>query len=428
MTTKNPDKEALKSDAPDAGGGLYSRRRFVQRGVAGAATLAAAGSVFADAPDSWRQQGEAFSNYGQPLQGTLGSRQQPIRWITSNSAVTGDGVSWTPLHDLAGTITPNGLHFERHHNGVAVVDPDSWELIINGAVGRSLAFNLDGLHRLPMVSRIAFLECGGNSNSLWHPNAVQAPAGFLHGLVSCAEWTGVRLSTLIDAVSPTTDAKWLVADGYDSAGVTVSLPLNELPEDAMLALYQNGETLRAENGYPARLLIPGWEGVTNLKWLRSLTLTDRPAMTRYDTVSYTDLLKDGTVERFSFEMGVKSLITSPSPGHTIPGTGLHEISGLAWTGAGVITRVELSADGGKSWADAELQQPVLDRAFTRFRAAWQWDGNPAVLKSRATDERGRVQPERQALIEEKGSNVYYHYNAVLAWAVAANGSLSHVYA
>ena len=415
--------EELSRRPPDAGGGLYSRRRFIGGGAVGLVSLATAARAAADRPKSWLEPGGEFTNYGQPGP----DQKNVIRWISAEPALPGNGVSWTPLHDMEGTITPNGLHFERHHNGVPQIESASWELVIHGLVERSLAFDLDALHRYPLQSKIAFIECGGNSNSLWYPTPVQSAAGYMHGLLSCSEWTGVPLSSLLAEAGVQPDAKWLVADGLDGSGVTVSLPLEKVLDDTLVALYQNGEPLRVENGYPARLLVPGWEGVRNLKWLRSLQITDKPLMSRFDTVSYTDLLKDGTAERFSFEMEVKSFITSPSPGQTLTAPGFYEIRGLAWTGNGMVERVEVSADGGKSWVEASLQEPVLDKALTRFRAPWQWDGSPALLKSRAYDQQGTVQPERDDLIARKGSNVYYHYNGIIVWSVASDGSISHVY-
>jgi len=408
---------------PDAAGGLYSRRNFIQGSAVGLTTLAAAGKVVAESPASWRQPGSGFTNYGQPRE----HQDSPIRWISATGSNPVDGVSWTPLHQLDGMITPNGLHFERHHNGVPDVDTDTWKVTIHGNVHTSLEFDLDTLHRYPMSSKIAFIECGGNSNSLWHPSPVQTEAGYVHGLVSCSEWTGVRLSVLLEECGLKPDARWLIADGLDSAGVIASLPIEKVLDDTLIALYQNGEPVRPENGFPARLLVPGWEGIVNVKWLRSLQLAAQPLMSRFDTVSYTDLLKDGTAERFTFEMGVKSVITSPSPGQTLTAPGFYEITGLAWTGNGIVERVEISADGGQSWAKATLQEPVLDKAMTRFRIPWPWDGSPVVLKSRAYDTLGRVQPERADLIEAKGTNVYYHYNGIIAWSVGENGRVHHVY-
>jgi len=393
-------------------------------GVLAPGALIGAATDDSGIPASWRVPGSGFSNYGQPRD----ARDSPIRWISADRSVPGAGVSWTPLHDLEGIITPNGLHFERHHNGVPDIDPTTWKLGIHGLVDKALTFDLDALHRYPMTSKIAFIECGGNSNSLWRSPPPQAPAGYVHGLVSCCEWTGVPLSLLLNEAGLQSGARWLVADGLDAAGVSVSIPVEKVMDDTLVALFQNGEPLRPENGFPARLLVPGWEGIVNVKWLHGFQLTDRPLMSRFDTVSYTDLGSDGTAERFSFEMGIKSLITSPSPGQSLDGPGFYELKGLAWTGNGVVARVEVSADGGITWVDAVLQEPVLDKALTRFRAPWHWDGANAILKSRAYDSLGQVQPEREALLKRKGSNAYYHYNAILSWSVDADGSVRHVYA
>ncbi len=408
----------------------FSRRKFIQRGAGGVAGALVAGSGFAaefatgEAPASWKVPGRGFSNYGRPRD----SRSSPIRWISADRSIAGNGVSWTPLHQLEGMITPNGLHFERHHNGVPEIDPATWKLTVHGQVDKPLVFDLNALHRYPMTSKIAFIECGGNSNSMWRSKPTQAPAGYLHGLVSCSEWTGVSLSLLLQEAGLKPDARWLVADGLDAAGVSVSIPIEKIMQDTLVALYQNGEPVRPENGFPARLLVPGWEGVVNVKWLNSLQLTDRPLMSRFDTVSYTDLQKDGEAERFSFEMGIKSSITSPSPGESLSAPGLYEIRGLAWTGNGVVARVEVSADGGKTWLEATLQEPVLDKALTRFRIPWHWNGTGAILKSRAYDTFARVQPEREVLLNDKGSNAYYHYNAIVSWSVDSDGSVRHVYA
>ncbi len=406
-----------------------TRRKFIRNGAGGMAAMLATGATSGSAsatpetPPSWRVPGNGFSNYGQPRN----ARDSPIRWISADRSVAGNGVSWTPLHELEGMITPNGLHFERHHNGVPIIDPATWKLTVYGQVDQPLTFDLNALHRYPMTSKIAFIECGGNSNSLWRSPPSQAPAGYVHGLVSCSEWTGVPLSLLLDEAGLKPDARWLVADGLDAAGVTVSIPIEKIMDDTLIALYQNGEPVRPENGFPARLLVPGWEGIVNVKWLHSFQLSDRPLMSRFDTVSYTDLLKSGTARRFSFEMGVKSLITSPSPGQSLSARGFHELRGLAWTGSGLVARVEVSADGGKTWNKAALQEPVLDKALTRFRAPWHWDGTSAILKSRAYDEFGHVQPERKDLLSSKGANGYYHYNAIVSWSVDPDGSIRHVF-
>ena len=367
--------------------------------------------------------GLPFSNYGQPSP----HEHRVIRWISANPMAPANGVSWTPLHDLEGTVTPNSLHFERHHNGVPQLDPARHRLLLDGMVERPLQFSLDALGRYPMVSRLCFIECGGNSSAAWRRQPLQAHAGYFHGLISCSEWTGVSLATLLAEAGADPQAGWLIAEGADAAGVSVSLPVPGIIDHALLALYQNGERIRPENGYPLRLVVPGWEGIVNVKWLRRLKLASEPLMSRYETAKYTDLLPDGRARQFSFPMQVKSLITRPSVGFNLPGPGAYEISGLAWSGKGRIHRVEVSVDGGKSWQSARLQEPVLPACLTRFRAAWRWEGVPAVLVSRAIDENGEVQPSRDALLAARGEHSRYHYNGLVSWLVRGDGAVEHVY-
>jgi len=373
-------------------------------------------------PPSWRTPGGEFSNYGQP------SPDGPIRWVSTEPGAPGTGVAWTPLHELEGTLVPNGLHFERHHAGIPALDSQAWHLVVEGRVTRPSTLDLATLLRMPRHSRQAFIECAGNSSALWRPEPVQAPVGWLHGLVSCSEWTGVSLRQVLDRVGVAASARWLIAEGLDAAGMTVSLPLDSLPAHSMIALYQNGEPLRAAHGFPARLMLPGLEGVVQVKWLGRLTLSDRPAMSRFDTVAYTDLQADGVSHRFTRTLGVKSLITSPFVGQRLP-CGAQELSGLAWSGAGAITRVDITVDGGRRWWPARLDGAARDRAFTRFRATWPRGvaSEPAVIASRAVDSAGRVQPRRREMLRRRGGDPRYHYNAVTALSVSADGGVAHGY-
>jgi sulfane dehydrogenase subunit SoxC len=337
-------------------------------------------------------------------------------------------VSFTPLERLHGTITPNSLHFERHHSGVPDIDPDGHRLLIHGMVRRSLTFTMDALMRYPTVTRTQFIECSGNSGTNLASAPQQAPCGVLHGLMSCSEWTGVPLSILMDEAGVDAGAAWVLAEGADAAAMSRSVPLEKIMDDAMVALYQNGERLRPENGYPMRLFLPGFEGNMSVKWLRRLKVNAEPTMTRDETSHYTDVMLDGRALILTLEMGVKSIITSPSTGLNLREPGLYEISGLAWSGQGRVARVEVSADGGRTWADAALSEPVLSKSFTRFRMAWRWNGGPAVLKSRAIDETGAVQPTRDTLVAEFGERQNYHNNGIQAWAVAEGGEVSNVFA
>ncbi|HTT07873.1 MAG TPA: sulfite dehydrogenase [Gammaproteobacteria bacterium] len=407
-----------------AGNGLLHRRVFLKNSAWLAAGLTTAATAETLTTPPWmRVPGKPFSNYGKPS-----PHEQVIRWISANAAVPGNGVSWTPLQDLEGMLTPSGLHFERHHNGVPQIDPVLHRLLIHGMVQRPLIFTMDDLARYPLRSHMIFLECGGNSNAGWREEPVQNTVGGFNGLVSCNEWTGVPLSILLDEAGIDPKAVWLVAEGADAIAMNVSLPVKKAMDDCILAIYQNGERVRPENGYPLRLIVPGWEGVLNVKWLRRLEATTRPVMSRNETAKYTELTPSGKARQFTFFMDAKSVITAPSPGRNLNGPGFYEISGLSWSGRGRIRKIEVSADGGKTWGEAALQEPVLSRCFTRFRMAWRWNGGPAILKSRATDETGYVQPERAALVAERGRNGYFHYNAIIAWEVGEDGKLHHVYA
>jgi len=409
-----------------AGNGLLHRRAF----IAGAGALAGAASAdpaFAEAlaVEPWMTApGTPFTGYGQPSRFEAGV----LRTYANPPNAPGAGAARTPLHRLHGAITPNGLHFERSHSGVPDVDPDKHRLLIHGLVARPLVFSLETLERYPMESRIAFIECGGNSAALNQPEPAKSNVQTLHGLLSCAEWTGVRLATLLDEAGVDPAARFVLAEGGDAASMSRSVPLAKALDDAMIALYQNGERIRPSNGYPMRLLLPGFEGNMQVKWLRRLKLVAEPVMTKDETSKYTLLQPDGSALQFVFPMEAKSVITHPSAEQTLRGPGLYEVSGLAWSGGGRIARVEVSADGGRSWAEALLQEPVLSKALTRFRLPWRWDGGPAVLQSRAIDETGNVQPSRETLLARRGPRALYHFNAIASWGVAPGGEVSHVYA
>lgn len=414
-----------------AGNGLLHRRVFL--GGAGA-LLGAAGlqlltprsalAAPADMPKSMLVPGRGFSPYGRRSK----YESSVVRLGFHAPGAVGDGASMSPLQSLEGIITPSALHYERHHNGVPDIDPRKHQLLIHGLVKRPLLFTLETLSRYPLESHIRFLECSGNSSANINPHPLPFTAQRLHGLVSCSDWTGVPLPVLLDEAGILPGAQWIVAEGADAAGMDRSIPLEKVRDDALIAIYQNGEHLRPENGYPMRLLLPGWEGNTNVKWLHRIKVTRGPVMSREETSKYTDLQKNGKARIFTFPMGVKSVITSPSGGQEMQGPGLYQISGIAWSGSGRIRRVEISADGGRSWAEAALSDTVLPKALTRFRMAWRWNGGPAVLQSRALDDTGAIQPTRHALLAERGPAYHYHFNAIQSWAVSAAGKVTNVYA
>lgn len=365
--------------------------------------------------DPTRVPGRFVSEVGRRAPG-----EQPRRLLRTLALSSS---SRTPLQELQGTITPSDLHFERHHAGVPEIAQEEHELLVHGMVERPTVFRMADLRRYPQVSRICFIECSGNGGGAYSRGRmpVSITPQQLDGLLSTSEWTGVMLSTILREVGVRPGASWILAEGRDAAVMARSVPLDKAMGDAMLAYGQNGEAIRPEQGYPVRLLLPGWEGNAMVKWLRRIEVTDRPTMTRDETSRYTDPLKDGTARQFSFVMDAKSIITFPSYPYVLPERGWWEIEGLAWTGRGRITRVEVSVDGGRTWADAVLQPPVLSKSTVRFRHLWNWHGRETIILSRATDETGYVQPTVHQLWDARGERTAYHHNHQRAWKVAADG-------
>jgi sulfane dehydrogenase subunit SoxC len=367
--------------------------------------------------------GVAEKPYGAPSPFEKHVIRRNVEWLTATEQ---SSINFTPLPDLDGIITPSGLCFERHHAGVPEIDPAQHRLIIHGLVERPLIFTMDDLVRFPSVSRVLFLECPANGGMEWK-GAQMDGCQFTHGMVHCCEWTGVRLSTLLAEAGVKPEAAWLLAEGADGAAMTRSIPLAKALEDCLVCYSQNGERIRPEQGYPVRLMVPGWEGNVNVKWLRRLKLGDRPWHHREETSKYTDLMPDGKARQFTFVMDANSVITAPCPEKPMKfGKGFHEIRGLAWSGRGRIKRVDVSMDGGHNWQTASLQEPVLSQALTRFRLPWTWDGAPALLQSRAIDETGYVQPTIDQLRKARGVQSIYHKNAVQTWRVNADGTVNNV--
>jgi sulfane dehydrogenase subunit SoxC len=421
-------KHSKPEDAAQSG----ARRKFLARGAVMAAALPAAAAGVHAADNLPPNVPEWMKREGAPLEGqpyTLPSRfeKHVVRAGRGDQVMPGSGSLQTPHQHLHGMITPAGLTFERSHAGVPEIDPAQHRLMIHGMVKRPMIFTMNDLVRLPSVSRIHFIECSGNSSREW-----RSPFGksvqITHGLVSCCEWTGVLLSTLLEEVGIQPGAEWVLAEGADAAAMTRSVPMQKCLEDAMLVYGQNGEALRPQQGYPLRLFLPGFEGNMSIKWLRRLKLGAEPFMTREETSKYTDSLPDGTARQFTFMMDAKSVITFPAPDHRLKDRGFHEIAGIAWSGRGRIKRVDVSTDGGTTWREAHLQEPVLSRAVVRFRLPWRWEGGEAMLQSRAVDESGYVQPTRAQLIAQRGLNSQYHYNAIQSWKVSSAGEVANVHA
>jgi sulfane dehydrogenase subunit SoxC len=429
-----------------AGNGLIDRRALLGRGMvlAGALGAGSAGSPTGAAAEPLADGPLKDGPWSLEVGATIPSYQVPsrfeknvVRTVDNPNNEPRNSRARTPHHLLKGIITPNGLHFTICHGGVPDIDPDQHRLVIHGLVKRPLEFTLEALDRYPMVSRVGFVECGGNSAPLFSNVALQENVQALHGLASCSEWTGVLLSTLLEETGIDPKAKWMIAEGADSPHLSRSVPFAKGLDDAMIAMYQNGERIQPGQGYPMRLWLPGYEGNMNVKYLRRIQLTEEPAMTYYEARTYAQVLPDGKAYRFYFLQEVKSFISRPSPGVHLKEPGIYEITGVAYSGTGRIAKVMVSADGGASWAQAALQDPVLPKAFTRFRMPWRWDGGPAVLQSRAWDEGGNVQPTRAQLVAARGQTSKppsvlafpsQHFNAVTSWAVDPKGEVKHVYA
>ena len=360
--------------------------------------------------------------YGHPSRFEADVIRRDVPWLTANAEAS---VSFTPLQYQQGIITPSGVFFERYHAGRPTVDPARHQLMIHGMVDRPLLLTMADIHRFPSESRIYFVECPANGGMEWRAaqlNSLQ----FTHGMIGCAEWTGVKLSTVLEECGIAKGASWVLAEGADGAHMTRSIPLGKCLDDVLLAYGQNGEALRPEQGYPLRLLVPGWQGNMNVKWIRRLQLGDAPWFTREETSKYTELMKDGKARGFTWPIYAKSVITFPCPEMPARGPGAYEIRGLAWSGLGRINQVDVSLDGGINWTRARLQEPVLSKALTKFTLEWRWDGRPALLQSRAIDETGFVQPTLAELRQVRGTNSVYNNNSIQTWQVKPDGSVFNV--
>lgn len=414
---------------------ILSRRRFL-----GAAGLAGAGAVLTGAPamaetakpdplitevQDWaRYLGDGVDKrpYGSPSTFEKHIVRRDVSWLTASPQ---SSVNFTPLHELDGIITPSGLCFERHHSGLAEIDPSKHRLMIHGLVERPLVFTMDDIKRMPRVNKILFLECAANSGMEWRGAQLNG-CQFTHGMVHNVMYTGVSLKTVLDEAGLKPTAKWLLLEGADAAAMTRSLPIEKGLSDVMIAFGMNGEALRPEQGYPLRAVVPGWEGNLWVKWLRRIEAGDQPWQTREETSKYTDLLADGRSRRFTFVMDAKSVVTNPSPQAPLKFKGRNVLSGLAWSGRGSIKRVDVSFDGGRNWQTARIDGPVLDKSLTRFYVDFEWSGQELLIQSRAMDSTGYVQPSKDELRKVRGVNSIYHNNGIQTWLVRSNGETENV--
>jgi sulfane dehydrogenase subunit SoxC len=410
------------------------RRDFLRTAMAAAAGAAFAAPAVAagqgdpailELPDHSRGLGQpvATRGYGMPSKYEQNLQRRESPGLTRVGAAS---VSFAPLQGLFGIVTPNGLHFERHHQGWWDIDPSHHRLMVMGLVKEPRVYTMDDLMRLPAVSRMHFIECGANTGMEWGNVAVPT-VQYTHGMLSCCEFTGVKLSTLLDDCGFDRKAgKYVLAEGADGASLARTLAMERALDDVLVAWAMNGEMLRPENGYPLRLVAPGLQGVSWIKWLRRIEVGDQPWNTRDETAHYVDLMPDGTHRQYTSIQECKSVITSPSGGQHLLDHGFHNVTGLAWSGRGRIKRVDVSFDGGRNWRTARLEGPLLPKCLARFNIDWNWDGAPAILQSRAIDETGYVQPKINQLREVRGRRSIYHNNAIQSWMVARSGDVANV--
>ncbi len=407
-----------------------SRRSLITGAAATAGSLLASPSRASDPAiteiQPWNQElGSPVdaAPYGMPSQHEADTVRRNVEWLTAD---TTSSINFTPLHRLEGIITPNGLCFERHHSGVADVDPAKHRLMVNGLVDKPLVFTMEDLQRFPRENKIYFLECAANSGMEWRGAQLNG-CQFTHGMVHCVMYTGVSLRTVLAEAGVKATGKWVMPEGADAAAMTRSIPMEKALDDCMIAFAMNGEALRPEQGYPLRLVVPGWEGNMWVKWLRRLEVGDMPWHHREETSKYTDLMADGKARRFTWEMDVKSVITNPSPQAPVThGKGHTVLSGLAWSGRGTIKRVDVSTDGGRNWVTARLDGPSHGKALHRFYHEFDWDGGELLLQSRAIDSDGNVQPTKDALRAVRGTESIYHNNGIQTWHVRRGGEVENV--
>lgn len=396
-------------------------------GWAGNAFGAPAGDDMILTPRPWTMslgQPVAASPYGMPSRYEANLQRRESPGLTRVSAAS---VAFAPLQGLFGIITPNGLHFERHHQGWVDIDPAQHRFMINGLVAQPKVYTMDDLMRLPSVSRMHFIECGANTGPEWG-NAAVPTVQYTHGMLSCCEFTGVPLSVLLeDCGADLVRGKYVLAEGADGSSMTRTISMEAALDDVIVAWGMNGEMLRPENGYPLRLVVPGVQGVSWVKWLRRIKVGDQPWNSKDESIHYVDLMPGGLHRQYTSIQECKSVITTPSGGQVLLDKGFCTISGLAWSGRGKIKQVDVSTDGGRNWRSARLEGPVLTKCLTRFNLDWVWDGSPVILQSRAMDDTGYVQPRQGQLREVRGTRSIYHNNGIQSWSVAQSGEITNVH-
>jgi sulfane dehydrogenase subunit SoxC len=411
----------------------FIRGAFAAAGAAAAVPLARAAGGDAnilELPEHSKGLGQAVATegYGKPSQYETNVQRRHSPGLTQTTQAS---VSFAPLQSLFGIVTPSGLHFERHHQGWWDVDPSKHRLMLNGSddkiMRRPMVFTMDELMRLPSASRFHFIECGANSGMEWGNVAVPT-CQYSHGMLSCSEFTGVPLKLLLDMAGVDFKrARFVLGEGADGSSMTRTLPMALVESGEVLVAYgQNGEMLRPEQGYPLRLVVPGVQGVSWVKYLRRIEVGDMPYGSKDEAVHYVDLMPGGLQRQYTSTQECKSVVTTPSGGQVLLDQGFYNVSGLAWSGRGKVKRVDVSVDGGRNWRVARLESPVMNKCLTRFNIDWVWDGKPALVQSRATDETGYLQPTYRQLRAVRGSRSIYHNNAIQTWLVEEGGEVKNV--
>lgn len=418
-----------------------SRRDFFRKTAAYSVSALAAASVVApvkvkaeDDPAIMEEQPWA-TKWGYPVTHNLYGQPSPyesnVTRRTTELLSSGNmraSIAVAPIQDLSGIITPNGLFFNRCHGGTPEIDPNKHRLMIHGLVEKPIVLTMDQLKKYPNVSRIHFIECPANGGPEWR-NPQFPSIQFAKGFMSCAEWTGVYVKDILKDLGLKPDARWMLAEGGDSSHMGRTVPIDKVLDDAMVVWGQNGEALRPEQGYPIRLLVPGWEGNLCVKWLARLEFASEPYYCKEETAKYTALRKDGKAIQHFYANEVNSVITSPCPEK--PWTDLKkgdvvEIEGLAWSGMGTIDGVDISLDGGKNWVEASLKGLVLPKSWTRFSFIYKYEGKPLFLSSRARDDAGYVQPSIKQERDAVGIEGVYHRNGIHTWEIKENGEVHNV--
>ena len=442
MTKMSKNSDTTQVSANETSEELLNRRNFFRKAAAYSAGAVVASTVLAptranaqDDPNIVEEKPWSLelgdpvtkNRYGMPSPYEHNVTRRTTDILSSGNMQA--SIAVTPIQDSCGIITPNGLFFNRCHGGTPTIDPNQHRLMIHGLVEKPIVLTMDELKKYPNVSRVHFIECPANGGPEWRGpqfNSIQ----FAKGFMSCAQWTGVYIKDIIKDLGLKKEALWMLAEGIDDSHMGRTIPVDKVLDDAMIVWGQNGEALRPEQGYPIRLLVPGWEGNLCVKWLARLEFAKEPFYAKEETAKYTVLTKnDGKAIQHFYANEVNSVVTSPcpeKPWKDLKKGEMVEIEGLAWSGMGTIKGVDISVDGGKNWVEASLKGLVLEKAWTRFSYMYKYEGKDILLSSRARDDAGHIQPTVKQERDTVGVESVYHRNGIHTWAVSAKGDVTNV--